>query len=252
VIQPGSLDELARRVRRPASLGRIVTGRLTPLLHGSILGGVEVALPDESWPMDDGRPMVGLAQLNLADAPFVPPSLRDIALLTIFLGLDGDALAIPDHRANGDGWLVRAYANLEDLVPLHDRTQPAWLRRRLEWDRIEDLPALEDLLDIVDGDALDRLLDGGDWETDVGSPASGTKLGGWPDLVQGELEWGPEAGRAGAARASDRTGAAAPEFCLQVDSDARVGLNLWDGGVLYVGRAGTGDERHWVAAGQFL
>ena len=241
MIGPGSLDELARLVRRPASVGRLLVGRRSPALGASILGAVAVARPDEPWPTYRGEPMVGLAQLNVADAPAVPDALRDIALLTVFIGLDGEALEIPDGRANGDGWLVRSYPGLDDLAAINDPPAPAWLRRRLlAWDRIEDLPALEDLLDIVDGEALDRLLDGGDFGTAVGSPASGTKLGGWPDLIQGEIAW------------HSQPAAGSPEFCLQIDSDERLGLNLWDGGAIYLGRQTAGGSAGWIASAQFM
>ena len=80
----------------------------------SLIGAVRVGMPDSNWPRDaDGAPMAGLAQLNLAAAPFVPTPLAGIAFVNIFLERDDGTLVTPDGRPNGDGWLVRCHTTLE-------------------------------------------------------------------------------------------------------------------------------------------
>ena len=240
--QPSSLADLIAAIGRPASVARIARGRPEPVAVESTLSGVHLALAGEDWPLDDdGEPMAGLAQLNLIDAPFRPPELDGIAFVTIFVGRDDDTLVVP-AGPSGDGWLLRTYASLDNLdhfaVP---RGGNAGRPRRLAWQQVWDLPAYEDLVNLVDTDVLDRLLGGREVEDAIGSPESGTKLGGWPTLLQSEIEWpgGSDPGRV-------------PVFCLQVDSAEHADLNLWDGGVLHVGCVPGDGPPIWVADAQFL
>lgn len=178
--------------------------------------------------------MAPLVQLDLREAPFVPEALAGIALLAVFLSTDGETWAIPG-TANGASWLVRAHATVADLVAIETPRDAQFLRpRALVWERVDDYPGYEDLVDLVDADALERLVADCEPEDAVGETVSGTKIGGWPSLIQAELTW-PGSGNA--------------VFAFQVDSDASVGLNLWDGGVLHVGRTA---ERDWIAEAQFL
>jgi hypothetical protein len=205
----------------------------------TLLWGVRVGGADEPWPLDpDGQPMQGLVQLNLADAPFVPPALAGVAALTVFVARDGDGLALP-HGQPGDTWDVRAYATLDGLAPA---SGPAGLvrPRRVAWERIDDVPAYEDLIELIDVDALDVLLDGEEPEDAIGSPADGLKIGGWPSLVQGELGWTPDEAT----------------FVVQVDSDTEGGgMSLWGDGVLFLGRrpgTAAASRDGWLATVQML
>ncbi len=84
-----TLGSLKKRLARPAS--RIVLdGRLTREhpVDASWFGRVNLALPGEEWPAADGMPMTPVAQLNLREAPHVPPALADLAMLAIFFGPD--------------------------------------------------------------------------------------------------------------------------------------------------------------------
>jgi uncharacterized protein YwqG len=244
MLRPRSINALIAAVRRPASVAHVLRGRPEPVAVESLIAAVRVGLRTEGWPLDaNEHPLFGLAQLNLADAPFVPPSLAGVAVLTIFLGTDDDTFVAPDGRPNGYGWLLRAYPSLEGLVALAGPTvRPGGqgIRpKRLAWQRIDDVPAYEDLIGLVDSGVLDRLLDDGEVEDVVGSAASGAKLGGWPTLIQGELEWD----------ADDVT------YCVAVDSDEQTNLNLWDGGVLYLGLRGDRDPldpQSWAATAQFM
>jgi uncharacterized protein YwqG len=241
--KPRSLADLIASVRRPASVARVARGRPEPVDVESTIGGVHLGLPGEAWPLDDaGEPMAGLAQLNLAAAPWRPPQLEGIAAVTIFVARDDDTFAVP-AGPSGDGWLLRAYPSLDGLVHLAvPRGGNAGRPRRLSWEAVQDLPAYDDLVNLVDADLLERLLDGREVEDAIGGPTSGTKLGGWPSLIQSEIEWSDASG--GPARE--------PVFCLQVDSSEEATLNLWDGGVLYVGRRPGPGSPEWVAEAQFF
>jgi hypothetical protein len=213
--------------------------RPEPVAVETLLWGVRIGRAGEPWPVaPDGQPMQGLAQLNLADAPFVPPALARVAALAVFVARDGDGLAIP-HGQPGDTWVVRAYATLDGLAPAAGPANPV-RPRRVAWERIDDVPAYEDLIELIDVDALDELLDGEEPEDAIGSPADGLKVGGWPALLQGELGWAPDEA----------------VFVLQVDSDTEGGgMSLWGDGVLYLGRRpGTAADAPdgWLAAVQML
>lgn len=75
----------------------------------------------------------------------------------------------------------------------------------------------------------------------IGSATSGTKLGGWPTLIQSEISWGP-----------NNQHQAAPTYCLQIDSEESVGLSLWDAGIIHVGLGNVPGERVWVVESQSM
>ena len=181
--------------------------------------------------------MIPIAQLNLREAPYAPPGLADIALITVFL--DRDELRI-DNPPNGQGWLVRAYSRTEDLLMMPApsevyETVPTWqgagdqalrsfpLRFRLlesDYPDRDDVPG-----ELSISDALDDA-----WE-DYFSPTEGLKLGGWPTLLQGEIFWAPF-----------NEHPANPEYVFQIDSLYEANVFVGDRGVCYFGR-GTGDAR---------
>ena len=73
----------------------------------------------------------------------------------------------------------------------------------------------------------------------IGAAAVGTKVGGWPSLIQSEVWWPQSAGET-------------PDFAFQIDSDEDAGLNLWDNGVLHVGRTRAPGSAAWVAEVQMF
>ena len=243
MLKPQSIDELRGAVRRPVSVARVVTGRVEPDAFRSRLGGVSVAWIGEPWPEFDGRPMAGLAQFNLAEAPYVPDGLKGLAFVTLFVSEDGDGLMIPDQHPNGEGWLLRTYSSLVGLVDVRSPCEPAgWLRPRdLRWELAEDIPDWEDLVGVADYRQVEALLDGKEVGDVVGRPADGTKLGGWPTLIQSEISWAPM-----------NRHPANPTYCLQIDSEEKVGLNLWDGVVIHIGRGELDGRVVWVAETQFM
>jgi hypothetical protein len=218
MLVPDSIDAIRTAVMRPASVGRVVIGRPSDDPYRSCLGRVSVIGHGEDWPTLDGRPMASLAQLNLTEAAFVPEELAGFALVSVWIADDNGSFDPPDGRPNGDGWVVRAYRSLDELVVVDGRVMDGIRPRQLDWVIVEDYPDWEDLVGATDFAALERLLEGRDAREVIGSATSGTKLGGWPSLIQGEI-----------------------------DSEERVGLNLWDSGLIHVG-AGTFDgARVWVA-----
>jgi hypothetical protein len=241
VLVPESIDDLRQLVRRTAAVSRPIEGRLSGEVLRSCLGRISVLGRGEAWPAFNGRPMAPLAQLNLTESPYVPPELAQFSLIAVWLAEEDDHFETPDEHPNGSRWAVRAYQSLDDVVGV-EGYRLAWVRpREVHWQVIEDYPDWEDVANLVDYERLNDLLAGRDYYDVLGHAADGTKLGGWPNLIQSEIFWGP-GGRHPAS----------PRYAFQVDSEERVGLNLWDAGVLYVGLGAQHGQPVWVAASQFM
>jgi len=86
----------------------------------SWFGNVLVCKEGEEWPSWKHPVslktvfLTPLAQFNLTEAPYVPEKLKRFKMITVFI----DAEELPFDRLHGEGWAVRAYESLEDLVPL--------------------------------------------------------------------------------------------------------------------------------------
>ena len=81
-----TIEEIKQALGRKAITFSVGGFRPTFDLSESWIGKVDLFNEDESVPLDDeGVPMVPLMQLNLENLSFVPESLEDIKLLTIFV-----------------------------------------------------------------------------------------------------------------------------------------------------------------------
>jgi uncharacterized protein YwqG len=186
------------------------------------------ARPGELWPHDgEGRPMRYICQLNLREAPFVPEALADVALLTFFVA-DSDRFIASGCAP--ETWCLRAYDTLDDLAALARPAiaEPEKLKREQRprgfegrWFAATDQPLYDD----PEGD------EDGESEPDH---VYATKLGGYPSNLQHAVDW---------------TGDDIA-FALQIDSEAKVGLNWADRGIVYVGRGRT-DRALWSVSCQF-
>jgi hypothetical protein len=229
------------RYMRPASVAQVGGFRPPQDPLASWAGRVRVALPDEDWPTSADEPMLAVAQLNLSEAPYVPPVLTDVALLALFVG----PRQLPVREPNGTNWQLRAYGTLDDLVEL---AQPVPARASdskaakgeattfkalpIRWDRVEDHPSREDIpVELLDEyDEIDD-ADG------APEPAGGLKIGGWPMCVQGEVNWSGQDG---------------VEFALQIDSENRFGFSVGYGGLFFVGRRRKDGHDSWHADWQSM
>lgn len=193
----------------------------------SWFGKVCFAKPNEQWPLQKGKPMFALAQINLTQFPFKPRALADIEFITLFIGPEG----LPDSEPNGSNWLLRAYTSTDELVPLAQVKTNSWIKPFPMKARVvdEDFPCWEDL-PIECPEALDEQY------YDRFQNEYGFKFGGWPSLVQAEIYWAP-----------NNQHEAIPEYVFQVDSTDK-GNWMWaDNGVAYYGRGtAPGHTDEWV------
>jgi hypothetical protein len=222
-----------RRIQRPASLAVLSADRGPAA--GSFLGDVVLGSRGEAWPVHKGRPMRPICQINRAELPHRPQSLADIALVTVFMhwGEDGNFEHIGETPTNGNGWLLRTYADIESLVEL---VRPAGLeetpRRAVQWKLVEDVPSWDY---VHEAGGIGDLEQVEDFEySDHFQTLIGFKVGGWPYTVQSEVYWAPW-----------NKHPADPEFVFQVDSEDEVDLVWGDCGVAYFGR-GRKDPKVWA------
>jgi uncharacterized protein YwqG len=159
-------------------------------LKASWFGTVRVGRAEETWPDARGEPMTPLGQFNLEEMPYVPDRLSGIALVTVFI----DAKRLPSETENGDGWWVREYRSLDDLVALEQPGQEFSIKPfPVRWRLSEtEAPSWEDAESVCDAKAFSRIPDSIEVYYEKFENAENTKFGGWPALVQSELGFGVE------------------------------------------------------------
>ena len=196
---------------------------------------------DEVWPLDAvGQPMQFIAQFNLLQAPWLPRVLQGNALLQFFVGEK-----FIESSCAPETWAIKLRTSTANLTP---REQPpfkddAWIRKGFEARWLapqQDHPCYDDS-DMRLPKGMDEFPD------EAHGLCSGrTKLGGYTKSLQHEIafllavedengDWQPSPDE--------------PVYVMQIDSEAKAGLNWVDGGIVYLGRnPATGQ---WSAHCQF-
>jgi len=232
-------EDLRRRLLRQASRG-IVGGFPPPESPlASWFGDVRVGYAGEEWPASHGwrgaRPWIPLCQINLTELPYCPERLSDVALLTVFIEPKG--LPAPD-RPNGSGWLLRAYPSLEGLTPLPrpDQSRSPWRIKPfpMRWELVpEDFPCWEDIAHLPMSDEREEQYH------DLFENQEGTKVGGWPSLIQHGTGWA-----AWDQRSTE------PKYVFQIASEPKAHWNWGDSGVAYFGRGIGAHADQWTMTWQ--
>jgi uncharacterized protein YwqG len=197
----------------------------------SWFGRVNVCAPDEKWPEFAGKPMHALCQINVRNLPLRPKRLADIALITVFIGPDD----LPIDEPNGQNWCLRAYKNIDTLIPLSQQDTKSRIKAFPMRPKVfhDDFPCWDDV-------PVDLPADIADDYNDLFENISGFKLGGWPTLIQAEIFWAPW-----------NQHPASPEFVFQIDSTEKGNWMWGDNGVGYFGRGAVpGREDEWTLSWQ--
>ncbi len=157
--------------------------------------------PGEEWPFSEDGAMALVCELNLTSAPVAPELMQGLATIRLFVNLEAGDWG----EANGMDWVLRAY-----------RVQPIDALAGSRWKAVDDYPSL---------DAPGRTLPEGfdDAEVEVES-IQRSKIGGWPSNIESPQWWEME----------DHP--AVPQYCFQVVSDEKTGLEFGEGGILYLAR----------------
>ena len=210
---------------RKASVGEVGGFRPPDNPLCSWFGDVLVCKEGEEWPSWKHPVslktvfLTPLAQFNLTEAPFVPERLKQFKMITVFI----DAEELPFDRLHGEGWVVRAYNSLEDLVPLKRPDVEFEIKPfPMKWELVENEgPNWEDAWSIADLTEFNYVTDGEFHDRYENSEK--TKLGGFPALIQGELSFGLE------------------KYVFQIGTEEKAGWYWGDGGIGYFGLNDAGE-----------
>ncbi len=226
-----TINAFEETIRRRAIVFDIGGFRPSENPKASWFGRITWSSPSESWPITDGRPLHPLAQINLTELPYRPPRLDDIAFLTIFI----DPEHLPNDEPNGTKWCLRAYRNLDDLVPLVEPKLVSRIRSfQMKPKIIEaDYPTHDDIPVELPAELKDSYYD-------RFSNTDGLKLGGWPTLIQSEIFWAPW-----------NQHPISPEYVFQIDSTEKGNWQWGDAGIGYFGRGTVEGQRdEWAISWQ--
>ena len=232
------MEEIKKQLAREAICLNVGGFRPGTALTDSWIGKVMLAATGERWPIFEGNPMIPLCQINLKELPYRPDILADIEFITVFL----DHERLPLDKPNGDGWCLRAYKDINELValtqPIHNSLIRPMPMRGVYI--VDDFPQWED----DDFPLRDLFLDesnGLDFHA-ICENAIGNKLGGWPTLLQGGL-----------FSANFNQDPAIPRYAFQIDSISMNNFSWGYGGIGYFGRGtAAGTEDNWYLEWQSL
>ncbi|MFH1377542.1 MAG: DUF1963 domain-containing protein [Planctomycetota bacterium] len=226
-----SFEQIKKKLSRRAIQMKVGGFRPSGKIDTSYFGRVTLALPNETWPEYNKQLMWPLVQLNIKSLPFTPQLLSDIELITVFICPD----LIP-YEGNGTNWCLRAYKNIDELIPLYQKETGSRIKP-FEMSPVlieNDYPCQDDLPLRLPGDIIDNYPD--NFET-----AQGTKIGGWPYLIQSENIW------------NEKKYPSKPDYVFQIDSDEKANWNWVDRGLGYFARGTVKDYEHeWILDCQFL
>lgn len=208
---------------RKASIAEVGGFRPPEEMTASWFGDVLVGKPGEDWPQ--WEPKVGkktyltpLAQFNLTEAPFLPEKLKRFKMITVFIDAERLPFGNPNRgNPNGEGWLVRGYESLEELVPLPRPDVKFDIKAfPIKWQFVENEgPSWEGAFEITDLTEFNLVTD--DEFFDRYDNSERTKLGGYPTLIQGELGFNMN------------------DFVFQIGTEEKAKFYLGDCGVSYFG-----------------
>lgn len=169
--------------------------------------------------------MLFVCQLNLTQAPAIPPLLEDIKLITFFTTVEG---GLNKAQENGRDWRLFAHTSLAGLVPLPRPADAPKLRRGAEcrWTLSDDHPEFDD----PDRQPIEGFDDS---EVELENIAR-TKIGGYASTIQSEPWW----------HLNEHP--SQPAYCLQINSEEKVSLMFGDSGIVYLARGSAdGAKDEW-------
>ncbi|WMT43292.1 DUF1963 domain-containing protein [Paenibacillus sp. D2_2] len=228
------MEILKRKIMRQATLLQIGGFRPSGELTSSIFGKVNVSLPNEEWPSSNNKPMIPLCQINIIQLPYIPVSLKDIEMITLFI----DSNDLPDNNPNGQKWCLRAYKYIKDLVPIQSVPYESNIKVfEMKPTLIEeDYPCWDDFVEELSKENIPVTVEINDFYNNHLNNVSGLKVGGWPTTIQSEIYWAPY-----------NQHPVNPQFVFQIDSTDKGNWFWGDNGVGYIGRGTTIEgSNEWV------
>ncbi|NRA86187.1 MAG: DUF1963 domain-containing protein [Rhizobiales bacterium] len=188
-------------------------------------GGNFLATEGEGIPIckQSGRSMHPILQIRVDELPEVPSAFKGFVLINIWMDLQGSELW---RGTNGNGFLVRTYTDIENLVPLGFgyRESSALPTFPVLWQKTTvEQPSWEDMADEVPTNVARASADDWFFKSQYSSEQYHDfrskypiKVGGWPAWIQGS-DWPKNA-----------------KYAFQVDSTFKGKLGLGDNGSFYI------------------
>ena len=216
------LDKLLRK----ASVAQIGGFRPPENKITSWFGGPGVGKKGETLPQYKGRAMFTLLQVRIDELPYIPPELENTRFLVVFFNRE----EIPFDQHHGDGWLIREYDSLEGLEPLPESEEEAMVKDfPIKWDLVEDdAPDWEDAWGLLDLTPINDTEGADEKFFEEYNRYPGTKFGGFPYLIQHELDLGG--------------------YVFQIGSEDKPGWMWADSGIAYFNKLADGE---WMFDCQF-
>jgi uncharacterized protein YwqG len=225
-------NDLIEKLARQAT--EFITGGFKPTnsMQESWIGRVYIYAENEEIPRDQkGELMFPLVQFCLKDLPFVPNSIKDIEIITLFVAkefpygevLEKENWVLREYRSNDkvifkDLYHIQSSIRGFPLMPkLAKKDFPAWDSNDISEDLCKEILKLEEqnIISSYSGEIEQNYL---------------TKIGGYPSYCQP----GPDI--------EDNW-----EFIFQIASDEKANINIIDAGNLYFFKSkNTGEwEMHY-------
>ena len=197
---------------RSASIAQVGGFRPSDEPFASYFGGRFYGLPGEEYPTCNGRVLSALLQVNLEELPFVPAKLHEIRFITVFV--DEENLPFGNH--NGDGWVIRTYDSLSELILLPESTYQTNIKPfPIRWSLIEgDAPDWTSAWEYVNPTGFLELSQAIELFSEKYQTRQGTKIGGWPHYLQDD----------------DKN---LGDFVFQIDSEYKANWMWGDAGIAY-------------------
>jgi len=128
--------------------------------------------------------MFCLLQVKIDELPVIPKQLEGVKFLCVFI----NRKEIPWEKPHGDGWLIREYNSVENLVELPKSSLPPMLKDfPIKWSLFEkDAPHWETAWEVVDLKPINESEDeDADQKFFFDLPRfDQTKFGGYPTEIQ--------------------------------------------------------------------
>ncbi|HEY3742294.1 MAG TPA: DUF1963 domain-containing protein [Bryobacteraceae bacterium] len=223
-------QDFKRLNTRQASIVEVGGFRPSGDPFASNFGLQAVGVPGQLWPRFEEQAMLFVCQLNLTEAPVIPASLEDIKLITFFTTVLG---GLSKAQENGHDWRLFAHTSLDGLVPIIRPADASRLHRGAEcrWTLSDDHPEFDD----PERQPIEGFDDS---EVELENIAR-TKIGGYASTIQSEPWWHLSEHRS------------QPGYCLQINSEEKVGLMFGDAGIVYLARGtAEGSKDEWFLDGQ--
>ncbi|HEY1192610.1 DUF1963 domain-containing protein [Flavobacterium sp.] len=212
------IQKLKKIIAKKAT--KFITGGFKPenSLTESWIGRVYLYNENEEIPFDNnGKLMLPLFQLCLDKLPYVPKTLEESKIITIFISEDFPM----GLNKNGNNWVLREYENTNQIIVKDLKNNNSFIKPfPLSYKLIEeDFPVWED--QNISNEIADKI-------SKLGNPEEitpyynflkndyGHKIGGYASYCQSGIYYGEDF-----------------EFIFQISSDEKANLNIIDNGNLY-------------------